>query len=242
MLGDVVYTIHLNTLVVNRGSAHDDPVSTAGTRRYESPVRDAQAEQTRRRVVAVGTRLLAERGWTGVSMRDVAREAQVSVETIYAQVGTKADLLKTAMDWAIVGDSEPVPMADRPEFRSVGEGSWRERLAAAGALAAGVNAREARLSVALAQGAVTDPALDVMLRSGWQTRHQTTRAGLTAFLQREPTPREVDETYVVMGPQTYLTLTEERGWTNEEYAAWVADALARLLHIDLSGETEENNP
>ncbi len=115
-----------------------------------------------------------------------------------------------------------------------------ERLAAAGALAAGVNAREARLGRALAHGALTEPVLDAMLRSGWETRHQTTRAGLTAFLRREPTAREVDETYVVMGPEAYLTLVEERGWTDEEYAAWVADALARLLHIDLSGPTEED--
>ena len=74
---------------------------------------------------------------------------------------------------------------------------------------------------------------------GWETRHQTTRAGLTAFLRREPTAREVDETYVVMGPEAYRTLVEERGWTDEEYTDWVADALARLLHIDLSGPTEE---
>jgi AcrR family transcriptional regulator len=183
--------------------------------------------------------MLAERGWVGTSMRDVAQEANVSVETIYAQIGTKADLLKTAIDWAIVGDDEPVPVVDRPEFRSVGEGPVRERLVAAGRLAAAVNAREALLSRTLAHGALTEPVLDEMLRSGWQTRYQTTRAGLHAFLQREPRPREVDETYVVMSPQTYLAFVEERGWTNEEYAAWVADALARLLHIDLSGDIEE---
>jgi AcrR family transcriptional regulator len=224
---------------VNTDASHHGAVSTVSTRRYESPLRAEQAEQTRRRIVDVGGRLLADRGWTGVSMRDVAREAKVSVETIYAQVGTKADLLKTAMDWAIAGDAEPVAVADRPEFHRVGVGPVLQRLAAAGALMAGINSREALLSRALAHGALTDPVLDEMLRSGWQTRHQTTRAGLAAFLEREPTPREVDETYVLLGPETYLALVEERGWTNEQYAAWVADALARLLHIDLSGHTEE---
>ena len=94
------------------------------------------------------------------------------------------------MDWAITGDAAPVPMAERPEFLRMGVGPVQERLAAAAALMAGVNSREALLSRALAHGALTDPVLDEMLRSGWETRHQTTRAGLTVFLGREPTPQE----------------------------------------------------
>jgi AcrR family transcriptional regulator len=234
-----VGTFHWHVLATNsrQGTIWPSDHHRASSLRIAAPRRAGRTDPTphRRR----GGRLLASRGWTGVSMRDVASEADVSVETIYAQIGTKAELLKTAMDWAIVGDAEPVPMADRPEFRRVGEGSWSERLTAAGALAAGVNAREARLNRALEHGALTDSVLDDMLRAGWRTRHQTVRAGLTALLQRRPTPREVDETYVVLGPQTYLSLVDEVGWTNEEYAAWVADALARLLHIDLSGQTEE---
>ena len=40
---------------------------------------------------------------------------RVSRKTIFTAVGGKAVLIKLALDWALVGDDEPVPMADRPE-------------------------------------------------------------------------------------------------------------------------------
>ena len=57
-------------------------------------------------------KLFAERGWA-TSVRDIAREAGVAVETVYSVVGSKRELLKVAMDVAIVGDDEPVALDDR---------------------------------------------------------------------------------------------------------------------------------
>jgi AcrR family transcriptional regulator len=64
--------------------------------------------------LVVSTRLFAENGWSGTDMRDVARTAQVSVETVYANFGSKGSLLRQALDVAVVGDDEPVPLSDRP--------------------------------------------------------------------------------------------------------------------------------
>jgi len=58
-------------------------------RRYSSPLRAAQAGQTRLAIIAAASRLFAEKGWSGTGMRDVARAAQVSVETVYANFGSK---------------------------------------------------------------------------------------------------------------------------------------------------------
>jgi AcrR family transcriptional regulator len=207
-------------------------VSTTSTRRYESPLRAAQAEQTRRRVVTAGSRLLTEKGWAGTSMREVAREAGVSVETIYATVGSKPDLLKVALDVATVGDDAPVPLAERPAFQRMASGSRRGRLVAAAELMVEINGRVAGLHRVLEDGARSEPRLADQLLVTRSNRWQTTRVGVEAVLGRAADTREVDEIYVVIGPATYRTFVEECGWSPELYADWLVDALARLLKIE----------
>ena len=60
-------------------------------------------------------------------MRDVARAAGVSVETVYASFRSKGDLLMAALDVAVVGDAGPVPLDQRPEFAALGSGTLRQR-------------------------------------------------------------------------------------------------------------------
>ena len=55
---------------------------------------------------------------------------------------------------------------------------------------------------------------------------------MEAVLGRAAETHEVDEVYVVVGPDTYRTLVEECGWSREQYTVWLADALARLLRIE----------
>lgn len=62
-----------------------------------------QAEQTRATVIAAATRLFIEQGWNGTGMREVAKAARVSIETVYANFGSKAELLKQAIDNAVAG-------------------------------------------------------------------------------------------------------------------------------------------
>jgi len=92
-------------------------------RAYRSPRREQQAAETRAMVVAAAARLFGERGWAGTGMRDVARAAGVSVETVYASFRSKADLLLAAIDVAVVGDAAPVPLDQRPEFAALGSGT-----------------------------------------------------------------------------------------------------------------------
>ncbi|GAC1488182.1 MAG: TetR family transcriptional regulator [Candidatus Limnocylindrales bacterium] len=64
----------------------------ARPRRYRSPLRDDQSETTRTRILDALIRTMAK-GVAGLSVPAVAREAGVSVPTIYRHFKTKADLL-----------------------------------------------------------------------------------------------------------------------------------------------------
>src|SRR5258708_14497539 len=82
-------------------------------RRYRSSLRDAQARRTRQRVLDAATAVFLDRGYGGATIRAIAAEAKVSVPTVEALFGTKARVLKAAIDVAIAGDDEPVAVLDR---------------------------------------------------------------------------------------------------------------------------------
>ncbi len=206
--------------------------STGVARRaYHSPLRAAQAGQTRLVILAAATRLFAEQGWAGTGMRDIARAAQVSVETVYANFGSKAQLLKQAVDVAVVGDDEPTPLSERPEFLALSQGDVSARAEATGRLVAGLRRRGARLERVVQQAAPSDPELAALLAAGRGTQRESVRAGVAAVTRREPTETEVDEMFAVLSSDVYLLLTETCGWTDDAYQSWVATTVVRLLNL-----------
>jgi AcrR family transcriptional regulator len=203
-------------------------------RRYSSPLRAAQAGQTRLAVLAAATRLFAEKGWSGTGMREVARAAQVSVETVYANFGSKGALLREALDVAVVGDDEPVPLSDRPEFRALAEGGARAQ--ATGRLLAALHRRTAALYRVLQHAAAADAEMAGLLRKNQADERAQVREGVVAVARREVTETEVDALFAVLSNDVFLLLTETTGWSDDQYASWVAATVARLLDL---GEVQE---
>jgi len=60
--------------------------------------RAIQAEQTRIEIINAARRLFATQGYASTSVKDIAREAGVSVQTLYDSVGSKADLVRRLND------------------------------------------------------------------------------------------------------------------------------------------------
>ena len=67
-------------------------IANSRTRAYGSPLRAQQAEETRERILDATVRVMAK-GLAFVSVPQVAREAAVSVPTVYRHFATKRDLL-----------------------------------------------------------------------------------------------------------------------------------------------------
>jgi AcrR family transcriptional regulator len=76
------------------------PVVNTKGRSYESPLRNEQAQETRDRILAATGRILA-RGIAELSIPAIAREAGVSVPTVYRNFRTKRDLLNAIYPYAI---------------------------------------------------------------------------------------------------------------------------------------------
>jgi AcrR family transcriptional regulator len=204
-------------------------------RPYRSPRRQQQAAETRAAVVGAATRLFGERGWAATGMRDVAREAGVSVETVYASFRTKADLLMAAIDVAVTGDAAPVPIAERPEFAALGRGSRAQRCRAAAQLATDVNRRTIGVNLALREAAASDPSLDGLRRKREEDRRSDIAAAAALVTGHEVAPERVDAVWAVVDGGVFRMLTDLRRWSIEQYEAWLAGMIDHLLHDEPGG-------
>lgn len=198
-------------------------------RSYDSTRRRAMAEQTRSAVYDAATDLFARQGWSATSMRDIARAAGVSVETVYSAAGSKLDLLRRVLDIAIVGDAEPVPLAERPEFEALGEGGRRERMQAAARLLTRQHHRTAPLHRTFDHAAAGDDELAATNQELREQQRDSFRSGLRLALGHEPHPETVHGLWALGGPEVYLLLTETAGWTPEQYEQWLALWMETLL-------------
>ena len=85
---------------------------------YKSTLRTAQARATRRAIVDAAARLFIEHGYGATTVNAIAEAAGVSRKTVFTSVSGKVEALKLAIDWAVAGDDEPVPLIDRPHVKA----------------------------------------------------------------------------------------------------------------------------
>jgi AcrR family transcriptional regulator len=204
-------------------SKQDPPV-----RRYTSTRRAQQAAQTRADIVAAAGKVFRESGWSGATLAAIAKEAGVAVETIYAGFRSKAGVLKAAFDAAIVGDADPVPLVDRPEFDRLGHGDRSERLEAALEMMADSYERSAGIWRAVLDAAAGDDALDAWRSETDLRRRVDTKTALERVVEQPIDDVVFDALWVLTGPGAYLELVVDAGRSRAEYQACLREAILRL--------------
>ena len=197
-------------------------------------------------MLEAATGVFLDRGYAGTTVRAVAAEAGVSVPTIEALFGTKARLLKAAIDVAIAGDDEPVAVLDRPSAKAASKAaSLGDFLSIVAGMVADAQERSAGLVLAVFEGSSRDTDLEA-LKDQMVAQREATAAwvvrGLTRLAQLRPgctVAEAVDVVWLLMDPALFVRLTRQRGWVAHGYRDWLADALARLLVTDVPGSAEE---
>lgn len=202
----------------------------ATPRRYRSPRRARQAEQTRADVLAAAVELFAEQGWAATTVTAIAERAGVAVETVYRGFGTKKELLRQASQVAIVGDAQPIPLVDRDEMRPVlsGPPDQRARACAEWLAVAYRDRRLAAVWTAMLEAAASDPEVAEWCKEEEQHRSAMIDIFLTG-LGHKPSPVAADIIWLIASPEAYTKLTTQRGWTTEQWTNWISDMLTRQL-------------
>ncbi len=208
-------------------------------RRYRSAARAEMARSTRRVILQAATDAFSRGGFAGATVRGIAAAAAVSVPTVELHFGTKTALLKAAIDVAIAGDDEPVPMLDRPWAEAAGAASTVEEfLRIATGVLGPAQRRSAGLVVAAFEGATSNRDLSPVVEQLAAQREATARwlvGQLTARAPLRPGMTEhdaVDCVWVLIDSAIYDRVTRHRGWTTDSYQEWVAESIATRLIAD----------
>ena len=192
--------------------------------------RARQAARTRDEILGAARALFAERGYANTSVKEVAARADVSVQTVYDSVGSKAELVRHLNDHidaeAGIGQiAMTIPTIDDPH-----------------ALAA-IPARITRALVehcgdivrATRAAAATDTALAASAKEGHR-RHLDGTRFLAARLESLDALRpglSVEEAAATIGAITdawfALMLVDEYEWSPERVEAWMTAIVERAV-------------
>ncbi|MFC6082160.1 TetR/AcrR family transcriptional regulator [Sphaerisporangium aureirubrum] len=198
-------------------------------RRYDSLRRAAQARETRGQIADAARRLFVARGWAATTVRDVAREAGVSVPTIYAAYGNKAGLTRALADAADLSADvsrmvEELESATAPDRQLAAMAGYDRRLfERAGdviALVREAARTEPELATAYGDGRGRGDETRVLVFSSWPDG--VLRHGLDVRTA-------VDVYAAICNIDVYATLTTERGWSPDQVERWWSGVLAREL-------------
>jgi len=211
-----------------------------GTRSYTSQLRADQAIQTRRRIVDAAAELFAERGYAATTIDAVAAAAGVSRKTVFDSVGGKAQLMKLAYDFAIVGDDQPVPLNDRPEIADLlAEPDHAKRLAMYAALVVSIDRRISAIWRALEGAAASDPEARRLHTTTIRQRRRVMQEAAQLFADAGALRSDIDADvaadlmWLYNDPSLYDKLVRQRGWSVAQFQTWLTEA----LQVQLLGTT-----
>ena len=216
--------------------------SEARRRTYNSPRRQQQAAATRRAILDAAGRLFECDGYPATTMDAIAREAGLSLKTVYLPFSTKSGLLRAVWDLRLKGEDADAPVVEHEWFRQVMEETDPVRKLT-------LNARNSRAAKTRIGGmfkvirgaAEIDPdcaALWELIQSEFHANQRMIVGGIDGVGGLRPglgVDGATDILWTLNHPDVWNLLVLERGWSPEDYETWLAQSsCAQLLGPPIS--------
>lgn len=199
------------------------------SRPYQSALREEQAKETRLRIRESARKLFASEGFTETTVSEIADDAGVSPQTVYAVFGSKGRIVGAMLEYL---------------EESIEVGSWVARI-----VSEPDSRRQLRLFVEMnrsmfetgapilraAIAARADPEVAAMGARGDSNRREGTRR-LCQMWADKRTLRSglelsdaADRLWLLTGVEQFLLATEGLGWPPDRYERWLGDLLEREI-------------
>jgi AcrR family transcriptional regulator len=205
----------------------------AKKRRYDSRVRQRQAEETRLRILAAAGELFASRGYAATTLGSIAEIADVSPKTIAAGFGSKRALLAEVIN----PDAFSAPVKRLIEELRATEDPSRRLSLVAQITRQAYEPLASSLELLRTAGAVAPELAD--LAQQIEARRRQNQARLIASLQEQgflrpglPFEEATDVLWALTSYDLYRKLVVEQGWEPVRYETWLAQLLVEQL-LDL---------
>ena len=205
-------------------------------RRYESPRRRAQADATKRDILAAAQRLFERQGYAPTKMADIAAEAGVALKTVYVAFGTKSGVLRALWNVLLRGDDEGDPISERDWYRAVLAEPDPElllRRVAEGSRT--VKERVGGIFDVIRGAAPVDPDIAELWNRIEAEFYENQRAIVAALKSSRALRRGLDAEratdilWSLNHPDVWVLLVGKRGWSPDEFERWLAETLSAQL-------------
>lgn len=201
-------------------------------RSYKSPVRERQADDTRRRITEAARQLLQREGYAGMTIEAIAQRAEVSAQSVYAIFKSKTGILIALLDESMFG----------PDYQELAQRALQAtdpeiRLRHAAGAARRIRGAQSAMFDLMRGAGVVAPELAKLEQQRERLRYQgekglidslrdagALRPGLSRKMAR-------DIFWMLTGGDVYRMLVRERGWSPQKYQDWLAGTLVQSLLI-----------
>lgn len=203
-------------------------------RTYSSPRRQAEAERTRAAILSASATLFSRDGYPATTMKGIAQEAGVSVQSVHL-AGSKAALLIAAFERTFAGDEGRHSLSERPEMAEImsrrdpldAMRGWLDYVTRA-------NARTAGLVRAMTVAAETDPLAAAAVADLDARRRSDIRLAAQSLVERgmlapDAVEQATDELNHLVGPEAYAFFVTRSGWDEQRYRRWLEVTMLGLL-------------
>jgi AcrR family transcriptional regulator len=169
-------------------------------------------------------------GYASTTIAGIARDAGVSVETIYKTFGGKPGLVRAVYERALEGRG-PTPAYERSDEMRSEETDPRTIMRKWGALSAEVAPRGAPIFLLVRSAAATDPEMEQLLAESdadhlKRMRHHARFLAKRGYLRAGVTiAQATDVLWTCSSPELYELLVLRRGWSLARFSRFVSDLM-----------------
>lgn len=199
-------------------------------RAYNSKAREAQASQTRSRILNAAKKLFQSEGFDRVTISNLAKTAEVSMPTIYAIFKSKRGVLQSLIDeafpphqfWSLVEETKQ-------------ERSPKARLSITAKMARQIYDAEKELMDILRSASVIAPEFKELEQEREKRRYQRQEESVKKMVKENSLAKGLtlvkarDILWTLTGREIYRMLIIERNWTSSEYEKWLTKTLIQSL-------------
>jgi AcrR family transcriptional regulator len=186
-------------------------------------------------MVEAAYRLMSARGYMRTTMAEIAAEAGVAVQTVYFTFHNKPAVLRSAFEFAVLGDHLPITPIKRPWFRALEqEADYKRALA----IFVDANIEILRRVVPLAtvfDALGDDPEIASFHVLSERLRLDGFRVVVDTLRRKRPlrsglSPEDATTILLALvGTGLYRSMLAEHGWTEQKWRAWVIETLSESL-------------
>jgi AcrR family transcriptional regulator len=205
-------------------------MSNRKKRTYTSATREAQAAQTKGRILDCAKRLFESEGYEGMTIEKLAQTAEVSTPTIYALFQSKRGILFALMDEAL-----PTEQHRSLVERGKNEKSAKARLKIAAKISRQLYDAE-REQMAIFHGAsMLSPEFREIEREKERRRYQRQEETIETLAKENflaeglSLSKARDLLWAFTGRDLYRMFVVEQGWSPEDYEQWLGEILIKNL-------------